>query len=105
MWQWQTYEYLSVTFNNNRCEIKSKRRSVGDRRYGVELGVVKSAKVHNITTRFLFELFPSVQTVVIVQDDGSREKQTVGIEQWQKLAVEALGTRPDAFKPVMSKAG
>ncbi len=59
----------------------------------------------NITTRFLFELFPSVQTVVIVQDDGSREKQTVGIEQWQKLAVEALGTRPDAFKPVMSKAG
>ena len=59
----------------------------------------------NITTRFLFELFPSVQTVVIVQEDGLRQKQTVGLQQWQLRAIEALGTRQDAFKPVMSKAG
>jgi transposase len=59
----------------------------------------------NITTRFLFELFPSVQTVVVVQDDGLRQKQIVGLQQWQLLAIEALGTRQDAFKPVMSKDG
>ena len=59
----------------------------------------------NITTRFMFELFPSVQTVVIVQDDGRREKQTVGLLLWQQRTIEALGTRPDAFKPVMATAG
>ena len=28
----------------------------------------------NITTRFLFEIFPSVQMVVLVEEDGRREK-------------------------------
>jgi hypothetical protein len=59
----------------------------------------------NITTRFMFELFPSVKTVVIVQDDGRRWKQTLGLQLWQQRAIEALGTRPDTFKPVMATAG
>ncbi len=58
-----------------------------------------------ITTRFLFELFPSVQTVVLIHDDGRREKQTVGLQHWQQRAAEALGTRPDAFKPVTPHVG
>lgn len=56
-----------------------------------------------ITTRFLFELFPSVQTLVIDHGNGRREKQTLGFEQWQQKACEALGTAWDAFKPVMAK--
>ena len=58
----------------------------------------------NITTRFLFELFPSVQTLVIDHGNGRREKQTLGLEHWQVKACEALGTSLDAFKPVMSRA-
>lgn len=59
----------------------------------------------NITTRFLFELFPSVQTLVIDHGNGRREKQTLGLEHWQQRACEALGTSVDAFKPVMPRVG
>lgn len=57
----------------------------------------------NITTRFLFELFPSVQTLVIDHGNGRREKQTLGLEHWQTKACEALGTSRDAFRPVMPR--
>ena len=56
----------------------------------------------NITTRFLFELFPSVQTIVIAHPDGRRDKQTLGLEHWQLKAIKALGTSPEAFKPVLT---
>ena len=59
----------------------------------------------HITTRFLFELFPSVQTLVIDHGNGRREKQTLGLDQWQLKAMEALGTTLDAFKPVMPRVG
>ena len=59
----------------------------------------------NITTRFLFELFPKVQTIVITTDSGRSEKRTLGIDAWQQAAIQALGTSKDAFKPVMAKAG
>jgi transposase len=58
----------------------------------------------NSTTRFLFERFPRVQTLVIVHPDGRREKRTLGLESWQRKAMEALGTQDDAFKPVMPMA-
>jgi len=54
-----------------------------------------------ITTRFLFELFPKVQTLVVIHSDGRREKRTLGLEQWQRKAMEALGTGSAAFMPVM----
>lgn len=57
----------------------------------------------NITTRFLFELFPRVQTVVITDAAGHREKRTLGMEQWQKASAKALGTKPCAFKPVLER--
>lgn len=58
-----------------------------------------------ITTRFLFELFPCVQTLVVDFGNNRREKQTLGLEHWQVKAMEALGTKPDAFKPVMPRTG
>jgi transposase len=59
----------------------------------------------NITTRFLFELFPVVQTIVINHDNGRSEKQTLGLDQWQLKAIEALGVSLDAFKPVTARRG
>ena len=59
----------------------------------------------NITTRFLFELFPSVQTLVLTHPDGRREKRTMGMDTWQTAAATALGCHQDAFKPVLSTVG
>jgi transposase len=58
----------------------------------------------NITTRFLIELFPSVQTIVLTTPDGKREKRTLGMEEWQSKAASALGVAPNAFKPVLPKS-
>jgi transposase len=57
----------------------------------------------NITTRFLFELFPSVQTVVLTDDQGRQEKRLLGLERWQLAAVEALGCQKCAFLPVEAR--
>jgi len=59
----------------------------------------------NITTRFLFELFPRVQTLVVIHADGRREKRTLGLDTWQRKAMEALGTGDSAFRPVMPGVG
>lgn len=59
----------------------------------------------NITTRFLFELFPRVQTLVVIHTDGRREKRTLGLDTWQRKAMEALGTGDMAFRPVMPGVG
>jgi transposase len=59
----------------------------------------------NITTRFLFELFPSVQTIPITMPDGTKTKKLAGLGEWQKLAAHALGTRESAFSPVIPLGG
>jgi transposase len=51
----------------------------------------------NITTRFLFELFPKVQTVP-VSIGGKYQHRLAGMEHWQKLACKALGTRVSEFE-------
>jgi len=56
----------------------------------------------NIPPRFLFELFPSVQTIVLTNPDGRQEKRTLGIEHWQTKAAEVIGVDRDARAPVMS---
>lgn len=56
-----------------------------------------------ITTRFLFELFPSVQTIPITTADGTRTKQLAGFDQWQQLAAKALETSERAFFPVLTR--
>jgi len=53
-----------------------------------------------ITTRFLFELFPKVQSLVVQLPGGRAEKKILGGDQWTKLACKALGCRADAFKAV-----
>jgi len=58
---------------------------------------------NNITTRFLFELFPSVQTVVLTDEKGRHEKRLVGLERWQQAAAQALGCQGNAFSPVDSR--
>ena len=57
-----------------------------------------------ITTRFLLELFPKVQTLVVIHPNDHREKQTLGLQGWQRRAMEALGTSITEFNPVMPKA-
>lgn len=59
----------------------------------------------NITTRFLFEIYPAVQSIVITHDDGRKEKRVLGVEHWQALGAQALGCRSDAFAPVMARVG
>lgn len=59
----------------------------------------------NITTRFLFELFPSVQTIPITLTNGTKTKKLAGLGQWQQLATQALGTGESAFAPVIPKKG
>jgi len=59
----------------------------------------------NITTRFLFELFPSVQTIPITLSNGKKTKKLAGLGQWQQLAAQALGTGESAFAPVIPKTG
>lgn len=50
-----------------------------------------------ITTRFLFELFPKVQTVPI-SSGRKMIYQLAGMEKWQRLACKALGTRTREFE-------
>jgi hypothetical protein len=51
----------------------------------------------NITTRFFFELFPSVQTVPYSTPDGNERVQLVGITPILELACKALGTDVGVF--------
>ena len=53
-----------------------------------------------ITTRFLFELFPKVQTVTYRVPGEEQVKKVLGINPVTDLACRALGVRGDAFKPV-----
>ena len=55
----------------------------------------------HITTKFLFELFPSVQTIPLTLPDGTRQNQLAGMEKWQELACRALGVSRQAFHPVV----
>lgn len=57
----------------------------------------------NITTRFLFELFPNVQTIELIHPDGRIEKRTLGLDHWQSAAVKALGVKTGAFAPIMPR--
>jgi len=53
----------------------------------------------NITTRFYFELFPSIQTVPYSTPDGKAHVQLVGITPIIELACKALGTDVGVFQP------
>lgn len=52
-----------------------------------------------ITTRFFFELFPSIQTVPYSTPDGHEKVQVVGITPIIELACKALGSDIGVFQP------
>jgi transposase len=54
-----------------------------------------------ITTRFLFELFPRVQTVPFTVGGGATQKKLVGVSDVIALACSALGTRLDELSPIL----
>ena len=58
-----------------------------------------------ITTRFLFELFPRVQTVPFTVDGGPTQKKLVGVTDIITLACSALGTRLGELAPVLENRG
>jgi transposase len=53
-----------------------------------------------ITTRFYFELFPSVQTIAYRMPGGTWQKKVLGLNQTTELAIKALGVRSDALVPL-----
>ena len=58
----------------------------------------------NITTRFLFELFPKVQSVSMKVHDQATVKQVLGMDEWTNLACKALGCGTATFSPVKKSA-
>ena len=56
-----------------------------------------------ITTRFFFELFPSVQTVPYTTPDGVEKVQLVGMTETIQLACKALGSKIEVFKNVSAR--
>jgi len=57
-----------------------------------------------ITTRFLFELFPRVQTVPFTVGGGATQKKLVGVSDVIAMACSALGTRLDQLSPVLENS-
>lgn len=64
---------------------------------GLGLPYHRNIPSDNITTRFLFEIFPKVQTVPITQNK-STHYQLAGMERWQTLSCKALGTQLSNFQ-------
>jgi transposase len=54
----------------------------------------------NITTRFLYELFPTVVSQSIRVDGAHAETRLVGFTEVHALACRALGMNPKAYQPV-----
>jgi transposase len=77
---------------------RNVRKYLNDNNAGLPYHRNKPSK--NITTRFLFELFPKVQTIP-VENMGVKDKLLVGFDDWQQLATKALGTSFGAFNPIL----
>ncbi len=54
-----------------------------------------------ITARFFLELFPLVQSVPCVREDGTHHNILAGMTDVTRLACQALGTGVEAFSPVV----
>ena len=71
------------------------------RKSGKGLPYRRNKPSDRITTRFLFELFPRVQTVPFTVGGGPEQKKLVGVTEVIELACAALGTRQSELSPVM----
>lgn len=58
-----------------------------------------------ITTRFLFELFPKVQSISYRLGDQPTQKKVLGLNDITALACKALGCNSNIFEPVMENRG
>ena len=58
-----------------------------------------------ITTRFYFELFPLVQSIPCVREDGKNHGLLVGMTDITNLACRALGTEVGVFAPAENNRG
>jgi transposase len=56
----------------------------------------------HITTRFVFELFQSVQSAVVNIENVGKRIQIFGLEKYQKLAMEGIGISRSAYTPVLT---
>jgi transposase len=74
-------------------------------RMGKGLPYRRGKPSNRITTRFLFELFPLLQTVPCVREDGMNHSILAGMTETTKLACRALGTAVDVFSPVVENRG
>lgn len=75
------------------------------KRWGKGLPYHRNKPSERITTRFLFELFPKVQTVPFRIAGSEQKKKLVGMTSVTELACAALGTGTDAFLPVLENRG
>ena len=57
----------------------------------------------NITTRFLFELFPSVSSVPLTLPDGTKVVQCAGFTDIHRLACKAAGVPESCYNPVFKQ--
>ena len=71
------------------------------KKHGQGLPYRRNKPSDRITTRFLFELFPRVQTVPFSLAGGKTQKKLVGVNPVIELACTALGTRLSNLTPVM----
>ena len=77
---------------------RTVRQGLRDR--GTGLPYYRGKPSDQITTRFLFELFPSVSTSTVMMSDGSRQRMLSGFTDVHKLACRSLGTPLKSFHPV-----
>ncbi len=75
------------------------------KKYGKGLPYRRNKPSDRITTRFLFELFPRVQTVPFTVGNGPQQKRLVGVNDVIELACKALGTRLSEMSPVLENRG
>ena len=78
---------------------RTVRKELKDRQAG--LPYYRGKLSDNITTRFLFELFPQVAVNKIAFSDGSIQRHLSGFNEYNQLACDCLGVPKSAYTPVV----
>lgn len=73
------------------------------KQWGKGLPYHRNIPSHNITTRFLFELFPTLGTLNLPNEKGDMEKRLLGYTDIHDLACRALEASPQIFTPVQGQ--
>lgn len=73
------------------------------KQWGTGLPYHRNKPSDNITTRFLFELFPTLGTLNLPNQKGDMEKKLLGYTDIHELACRALEASPNIFTPIPDK--